>query len=74
MTCEDQRQLAEDLRELDEMAAKLEASIHKLPEVKRGELLRDIERIRAQLTGLLSASNAEVRPDWLKTKPTTTRA
>ena len=47
------------LRELDEMAAKLQATIHKLPRVKRDELLRDVERIRAQLTALLSASNAE---------------
>ena len=60
------------LRELDQMAAKLESTIHKLPAVKRDELLRDIERIRAQLTDLLSASDAEVRPDRLKTKPTTT--
>jgi len=44
------------LRELDEMAAKLEAIIHKLPHVKRDELLRDIERIRAQVTALLAAS------------------
>jgi hypothetical protein len=44
------------LRELDEKAAKLEATIHKLPQVKRDELLRDIERIRAQLTALLAAS------------------
>jgi hypothetical protein len=44
------------LRELDEMAAKLEATIHKLPQVKRDELLRDIERIRAQVTALLAAS------------------
>ena len=38
------------LRELDEMAAKLEATIHKLPRVKRDALLRDVERIRVQLT------------------------
>ena len=52
------------LRELDEMAAKLEATIHKLPQVKRDELLRDVERIRAQLTALLSAS-AEEQPGRL---------
>jgi len=46
---------AEGLRELDDMAAKLEATIHKLPQVKRDELLRDIERVRAKLTALLSA-------------------
>ena len=62
------------LRELDEMAAKLEAIIHKLPHVKRDELLRDIERIRTLLTDLLSASHADVRPDRLKTKPTATGA
>jgi hypothetical protein len=45
------------LRELDEMAAKLEATIHRLPQVNRDELLRDIERIRAQLAVLLSTSN-----------------
>ena len=44
------------LRELDEMASKLEATIHKLPQVSRDELLRDIKRIRAQLTALLAAS------------------
>jgi hypothetical protein len=47
------------LSELDEMAAKLEATIHKLPRVNRDELLRDIERIRTQLAVLLSASKAE---------------
>jgi hypothetical protein len=47
---------ADGLRELDEMAAKLEATIHKLPQMKRDELIRDIERIRAQLTALLSAA------------------
>jgi hypothetical protein len=56
------------------MAAKLEAIIHKLPHVKRDELLRDIERIRTLLTDLLSASHADVRPDRLKTKPTATGA
>lgn len=44
----------DDLRELDEMAAKLESTIHKLPAVKRDELLRDIQGIREQLTALLS--------------------
>ena len=34
----------EGLRELDEMAAKLEATIRKLPQVKRDELLQDIEK------------------------------
>ena len=42
------------LQELVEMAAKLESTILKLPAVKRDELLRDIQRIRAQLTALLS--------------------
>jgi hypothetical protein len=51
------------LRELDEMAAKLEATIHKLRRVKRDALLRDVERIRVQLTALLSASNAEEKPN-----------
>ena len=45
----------EGLRDLEEMAAKLEATIHKLPQFQRDELLRDIERIRAQLTDLLSS-------------------
>lgn len=40
------------LRELDEMAAKLEATIHKLPQVKRDELLRDVERIPRAANGL----------------------
>jgi len=31
------------------MAAKLESTIHKLPAVKRDELLGNIQRIRAQL-------------------------
>jgi hypothetical protein len=60
------------LRELDEMAAKLEATIHKLPQVKRDELLRDIKGIRAQLTGLLSEFRADARPDRLNTKPAAT--
>jgi hypothetical protein len=47
------------LRELDEMAAKLESTIQRLPAVKHDELLRDLQRIRAQLTALLSASKAE---------------
>jgi hypothetical protein len=47
------------------MAAKLESTIQRLPAVKRGELLRDIQRIRAQLTGLPSASKAEEQPDGL---------
>ena len=55
----------EGLRELDEMAAKLEATIRKLPQVKRDELLQDIEKIRAQLTALLTASNAGEQPDRL---------
>lgn len=42
------------LQELVEMAAKLESTIQKLPAVKRDELLRDIQRIRAHLTALLS--------------------
>ena len=53
------------LRELDEMAAKLEATIRKLPQVKRDELLQDIEKICAQLTALLTASNAGEQPDRL---------
>ncbi len=53
----------EGLRDLEEMAAKLEATIHKLPQVQRDELLRDIERIRALLTNLLSAFGLGVRPD-----------
>lgn len=51
------------LRELDEMAAKLEATIHKLPQVQRDELLKDIERVRAKLLALLSAF--ERQPDRL---------
>jgi hypothetical protein len=51
------------LRELDEMASKLEATIHELPQVKRDKLLPDIERIRAQLTALLSAFNAQPGSD-----------
>ncbi len=57
----------EGLRDLEEMAEKLEATIHKLPQVQRDELLRDIKRIRAQLTDLLSAcerlSGRLVEPD-----------
>ena len=42
------------LRDLDEMAAKLEATASKLPQgLRHGELLRDIERFRAQLTAQL---------------------
>jgi hypothetical protein len=55
----------DSLRELDEMAAKLESTIQRLPAVKRDELLRDLQRIRAQLTGLLSASKANEQPDGL---------
>ena len=48
------------LRELDEMAAKFEATARKLPPgLRRDELLRDTERFRAQLTAQLSAFNAE---------------
>jgi hypothetical protein len=54
---------SKSLREFDEMAAKLEATIHKLPQVKRDELLRDVERIRAQLRALISVANAEQQPD-----------
>ena len=74
MTWEDRRHFVQGLRELDEMAAKLKATIYKLPQVKRGELLRDIERIRAQLADLLLASNAKVRPDELRTKSAKTGA
>ena len=34
----------------------MESAIHKLPAVKRDELLRDIQRIRALLTALLSGA------------------
>jgi hypothetical protein len=51
------------LRELDERAAKLEATIHRLPPVQRDELLKDIEKVRAKLMALLSAFNAEKQPD-----------
>ena len=44
------------VRELDEIAAKMESTIRKLPAVKRDELLRTIQRIRAQLTALLSVT------------------
>ena len=74
MTWEDRRHFVEGLRELDEMAAKLKATIYKLPQVKRDELLRDIERIGAQLADLLLASNAKVRPDELRTKSAKTGA
>jgi len=48
------------LRDLEEMAAKLEATARKLPqELRHDDLLRDIERFRAQLTAQLSAMNAE---------------
>lgn len=46
------------LRELDQMAAKLEVTVHKLPQVKRDQLLGDIERLRAQLSAMLKALNA----------------
>lgn len=48
---------AEGLRELDEMAAKLEATARKLrEESRRDELVRDIDAIRAQLAKLLALS------------------
>ena len=62
---EGEKMNVDGLRELDEMAVKLEATIHKLPQVKRDELLQDIEKIRAQLTALLTASNAGEQPDRL---------
>lgn len=44
-----------DLRELDEMAVRLEAAARKLPqEGDRDELLRDIAEFRAQLVARLS--------------------
>ena len=39
---EGEKMNVDGVRELDEMAAKLEATIHKLPQVKRDELLRDM--------------------------------
>jgi alpha-beta hydrolase superfamily lysophospholipase len=49
---------ADGIKELQEMAAKLAATAHKLPPGRgRHELLQDIERFRAQLSGQLSAIN-----------------
>jgi hypothetical protein len=48
------------LRELDEMAAKFEATARKLPQgLRRDELLRDTERFRAQLIAQLSGLKAK---------------
>jgi hypothetical protein len=48
------------LLELEEMAAKLEATARKLPQgLKHEELLRDIERFRAQLAAQLSGLKAK---------------
>ena len=49
-------------RDLDEMAAEMESAIHKLPTVKRDELLRDIQRIRALLAALLSVQRHTTLP------------
>ena len=50
----------DDLQELCEMAAKLEATARKLPQgLGHDELLRDIERFRAQLIAQLSAIDVE---------------
>jgi hypothetical protein len=47
------------MQELQEMAAKLAATAHKLPRGRgRDELLHDIEKFRTQLTAQLSAINA----------------
>jgi hypothetical protein len=48
------------LLELEEMAVKLEATARKLPQgLKHEELLRDIERFRAQLAAQLSGLKAK---------------
>jgi hypothetical protein len=48
------------LLELEEMAAKLDATARKLPQgLKHEELLRDIERFRAQLAAQLSGLKAK---------------
>lgn len=48
------------LRELDEMATKLQATAHKLTQSpKRDELLRDIEELRVQITLRISAHKSE---------------
>lgn len=50
----------DDMLELREMAAKLEATARKLPQgLGRDELLRDIERFRAQLAAQLSGLKAK---------------
>ena len=50
----------DDLQELREMAAKLEDTARKLPPgLKQDELLQDIERFRAQLTGQISGLKAK---------------
>lgn len=50
----------EGLRELDERAAKLQATAHKLTQVsKRHELLQDIEALRVQIALMISAQIAE---------------
>lgn len=50
----------EGLRELDEMAAKLQVTAHKLTQVsKRDELLHDIEALRVQIALMISAHIAE---------------
>ena len=51
----------EGLRELDEMAAALQTTAHKLtPAPKRDELLRDIENLRAQIAVMISAHSVKI--------------
>jgi hypothetical protein len=55
------------LQELEEMAAKLEATARKLPLGGRDELLRDIARFRAKLALQAHGFNGS-QGAWLKAK------
>ena len=52
-----------DLRELEEMAVKLEAAARKLPQGRLGrdDLLRDIANFRAQLVARLPSEGLKVK-------------
>jgi hypothetical protein len=50
----------DDILELSEIAAQLQATTSKLPQgLRRDEVLRDIDRFRAQLAHKISALKAE---------------
>jgi hypothetical protein len=57
------------LQEIEEMAAKLEATARKLPQgAGRDELLRDIARFRATLAALQARGFNGNQGEWLKAK------